>query len=217
MNWVDLALGVLMVVAIIIGSRRGLFSGIMTLIGLYAGIVLGIHYMDPATHRILSHFRGSPVVITLFSFAMTFLLVYLAAKILGSMFYKFASLHSLGNLDKVGGAIMGVFLGWIFLGIVLFVLVFLPLPDKLVTKINQSTFAPSMRGTVAFIYDEGSDLFHPNSPRLLAKVKSALSYDTGRAQESTEYREYYEGETYPQESGGETDRIIRDMESYFGP
>ena len=124
MNWIDLILGILLVVAVIIGSKRGLFSGIMTLIGLYAGVILGITYMDVATQRILSHFKGSPVIIALFSFAMTFLLVYLAAKILGSIFYRIASLHSLGNLDKVGGGLLGAFFGWIFLGIALFVLIF---------------------------------------------------------------------------------------------
>jgi uncharacterized membrane protein required for colicin V production len=214
MNWIDLVLGILMVLAIIIGSRRGLFSGIMTLVGLYAGVVLGILYMDSATHRILSHFRGSPIIIALFSFAMTFLLVYLAAKILGSMFYKFASLHSLGNLDKMGGGIMGIFLGWIFLGIVLFVLIFLPLPDRLVTKIDQSTFAPAMRGTVAFIYDEGSSLFHPNSPRLLEKVKATLSYDQGREIKSSEYS--LEDERYSRMSE-RREKIIQQMEQYFGP
>jgi len=214
MNWIDLVLGILMVVAIIITSRRGLFSGIMTLIGLYAGVVLGIHYMDFVTHRLLSHFKGSPVIIALFSFAMTFLLVYLAAKILGSMFYKFASLHSLGNLDKVGGGIMGVFVGWIFLGIVLFVLVFLPLPDTLVIKVDQSTFARPMRGAVAVIYDELSSLFHPNSPRLVTKVKSALSYDASIQKESMEYPF---GEERYSRTSERTQRIIQQMEQYFGP
>ena len=214
MNWIDLVLAVLMVLAIVICSRRGLFSSIMTLIGLYVGIILGIQYIDTSTQRILSHFRGSPIIIALFSFTMTFLLVYLAAKILGSMFYKFASLHSLGNLDKLGGGILGVFVGWIFLGILLFVLIFLPLPDRLVTKINESTLGLAMRGTVAFIYEEGSSLFHPNSPRLVTKVKSALSYDSSIQKQSSEYP--FREERYSRTSE-RTQRIIQQMEEYFGP
>jgi len=214
MNWIDLILAVLMLLAVVIGSRRGLFSGIMTLIGLYVGVILGVQYMDSATHRILSHFRGSTVIIALFSFAMTFLLVYLGAKILGGIFYKFASLHSLGNLDKTGGAILGVFFGWIALGIALFVLVFLPLPERLENSIDRSTLGPAMRGTVAFIYEEGSSLFHPKTPSLLEKVKSALSYAPRGEMELESYSA--EVKPYP-EAGRQAERIIQKMENYFGP
>lgn len=139
-------------------------------------------------------------------FIVVFVLVYVSIKILGSLFYRFASLKPLGGLDKVGGAIMGIFQGWIVLGVMLFLFIFLPLPDSFVAKLDSSFFAPGMRGVVPMIYDETTFL-HPENPSLVEKVKKALrtepdksSRDLGRF--STE--------------GPSVSRIIRTMEEYFG-
>ena len=70
-----------------------------------------------------------------------------------------------------------------------------------------------MRGTVAFIYEEGSTLFSQKTPSLLDKVKSALLHDR-RKKESRKYP--FEREIYSKPSQ-QAERIIRQMEDYFGP
>jgi membrane protein required for colicin V production len=206
MNWIDFVLIGLLLVAIIIGSRRGLFSGLMGILGLTSGVIFSINYSDQVTAKFLSHMRVSTVMVVFMEFIVVFVLVYVSIKILGSLFYRFASLKPLGGLDKVGGAIMGIFQGWIVLGVMLFLLIFLPLPDSFVAKLDSSFFAPGMRGVVPMIYDETTFL-HPENPSLVEKVKKALrtepdksSRDLGRF--STE--------------GPSVSRIIRTMEEYFG-
>jgi membrane protein required for colicin V production len=206
MNWMDIALVILLLAAIVIGSRRGLFSGIMGTLGLIAGIIFSINYMDKITAKFLSHMRVSPVMVVFMGFIVVFVLVYVGIKFFGYMFYKFADLKPLGNLDKVGGAIMGIFQGWIVLGVLLFLLIFLPLPDSLVAKIDSSFFAPGMRGVVPMVYDE-SMFLHPQHPSLVEQVKTALTVKPGKSSRDL-------GALYG--SSSSVSRIIKSMENYFG-
>jgi len=206
MNWIDFVLIGLLLVAIIIGSRRGLFSGLMGMLGLVSGVIFSINYMDQITAKFLSHMRVSTVMVVFMEFMVVFVMVYVGIKLLGYLFYKFASLRPLGSVDKVGGAIMGIFQGWIVLGVLLFLFIFLPLPDSFVAKLDSSFFAPGMRGVVPMIYDETAFL-HPESPSLVDKVKTAL-----RTEPDKSSRDFggFSTET-PSVS-----RIIRTMEDYFG-
>lgn len=206
MNWIDFVLIGLLLVAIIIGSRRGLFSGIMGMLGLASGIIFSINYSDQVTAKFLSHMRVSTVMVVFMEFIVVFVLVYLCIKIFGSLFYKFASLKPLGHLDKVGGAIMGIFQGWVVLGVILFLFIFIPLPDSFVAKIDSSFFAPGMRGVVPMIYDETA-ILHPENPSLVEKVKTALRTEAGKS--SRDFGEF-------SEEGPSVSRIIRSMEDYFG-
>jgi membrane protein required for colicin V production len=206
MNWIDIALVVLLLAAIVIGSRRGLFSGIMGTLGLIAGVTFSINYMDQVTAKFLSHMRVSPVMVVFVGFIVVFVLVYVGIKLFGYLFYKFADLKPLGNLDKVGGAIMGIFQGWIVLGVLLFLLIFLPLPDTFVAKLDSSFFAPGMRGVVPMIYDESTPL-HPQHPSLVEQVRRALTVKPGKS-----------AQDWGELTGGtpSISRIIRSMEDYFG-
>jgi membrane protein required for colicin V production len=206
MNWVDFALIGLLLVAIIIGARRGLFSGLMGILGLISGVIFSINYSDQITAKFLSHMRVSTVVVVFMAFIVVFVMVYVGIKLLGYFFYKFASLKPLGNMDKVGGAIMGIFQGWIVLGVILFLFIFLPLPDSFIAKLDNSFFAPGMRGVVPMIYDETTFL-HPESPGLVNKLKSALRNEPGKS--ARDFKGF-------SPEGPSVSRIIRTMEDYFG-
>lgn len=206
MNWIDFVLMGLLLAAIIIGARRGVFSGLMGIIGLTSGVIFSINYSDQITARFLSHMRVSTVMVVFMAFIVVFVMVYVGIKLLGYFFYKFASLKPLGRVDAVGGAILGIFQGWIVLGVMLFLLIFLPLPDSFVAKLDSSFFAPGMRGVVPMIYNETTFL-HPESPSLVDKLKEALRAEPGK---SSKDLGGFSAE------GPSVSRIIRTMEDYFG-
>lgn len=206
MNWIDFVLIGLLLVAIFIGSKRGLFSGLMGVAGLMAGVIFATDYVDWITAKFLSHMKVSTVMVAFMGFIVTMVLIYVCAKLLGYIFYKVASLKSLGNLDKVGGAIMGIFNGWIILGVILFLFIFLPLPSAFVNQIDKSFFAPGMRGVVPMIYDE-STFLHPNSPNLVNKMRKALKAEPSDKSKGI-------GAFSTDQSS--VSRIIGSMEEYFG-
>jgi uncharacterized membrane protein required for colicin V production len=206
MNWIDIVLVVLLLAAIVIGSRRGFFSGIMGILGLITGIIFSINYMDRITAKFLSHMRVSPVMVVFVSVIVVFILVYMAIKFFGYLFYKFADLKPLGNLDKVGGAVLGIFQGWIVLGFLLFLLIFMPLPESFVAKLDSSFFAPGMRGVVPMIFDE-STFLHSQHPNLVEQVKKTLTSKSARSS--------LKGGGLS-DQGPSVSRIIKSMEDYFG-
>jgi uncharacterized membrane protein required for colicin V production len=208
MIWIDLILTGFLLFALIAGAKRGLFSGINGSIGLIAGIIIGVTYTDTVTHRVLSHMRVSPVAVTLLSFLFFFVLVYFFFKILGYLFYKFAELKRLGRIGSVGGAIFGVFQGWIVLGFLLVLLIFLPLPQGMVKALDSSILAPMMRGTIPFIYEESAPL-HPQSPDFIRKIEEALDVNpVGNPVQG--------GEDIVLEEMNRSQKIIRYMKDCFG-
>jgi membrane protein required for colicin V production len=206
MNLADYVLLGFLLVAVFIGSKRGFFSGLLGAVALIAGVIFSISYVDWTTSKLLQHMRVSAIMVVFVSFIFMFVLVYIAAKLFGNMFYKVASLRPLGNVDKIGGAVVGVFQGWVLLGFILFLLIFLPLPDSFVDTVDSSFFGPGMRGVVPLIY-EGTTFLHPQSPYLVDKIKAALGTKPlegsqrilGSAQDDTNVK-----------------RIIDAMEYYFG-
>ncbi len=206
MNVADYVLLGLLLVAVFIGSKRGFFAGLLGAVALIVGVIFSISYVDWTTSKLLQHMRVSAIMVVFLSFIFMFVLVYIVAKLLGNMFYKVASLRPLGNVDKIGGAVVGVCQGWVLLGFILFLLIFLPLPDSLVDKVDSSFFGPGMRGVVPLIY-EGTTFLHPQSPYLVDKMKTALEIKPGEgvpritdtSQDDTHVR-----------------RIIDSMERYFG-
>jgi hypothetical protein len=88
----------------------------------------------------------------------------------------------------------------------LFLLIFLPLPGSLVNQIDNSFFAPGMRGVVPMIYDE-STFLHPNSPNLVNKMRKAL-----KAEPSDDSKGIDKFTT----DKSSVSRIIGSMEEYFG-
>jgi uncharacterized membrane protein required for colicin V production len=206
MNWIDFVLIGLLLIAIFIGSKRGFFSGLMGVVGLICGLIFAINYADWITTKFLSHMKVSTVMVAFMGFIVMFVLVYICIKLFGYIFYKVASLKALGNLDKVGGAIMGIFQGWILLGVVLFLFIFLPLPDSFIAKLDSSFFAPGMRGVVPMIYDE-TIFLHPQSPSLVDKMKKALQAEPGKDSKNI-------GVFSADNSS--VSRIIKSMEDYFG-
>lgn len=208
MMWIDFILIGFILFALIAGAKRGVFSGINGVIGLIAGIIVAVNYSDWATHRVLSHMRVSPVAVTVLSFLFFFVLVYFFFKILGYLFYKFAELKRLGRIGSVGGAIFGVFQGWIVLGFLLVLLMFLPLPQSFVKALDSSVLAPMMRGTIPFIYEESTPL-HPQSPSFIKKVEKALDVEpVGNPTQG--------GEDMVLEEMNRAEKIVKYMKDYFG-
>ncbi len=211
MNWIDYVLIALLLVAVFIGSKRGLFSGIMGTIGLFLGVIVSVNYVDVITLRVLSNMRVSPVVVSFFTLIFLFAIIYLVVKFIGFLFYKVASLNPLGKIDKFGGAIFGIFQGWMVLGFFLILLIFPPLPLSLTNKIDTSFLGPLIRGSVPLIYQE-SVFLHPGNDSFVSKLKIALKQESPEGVKSP-----WEalGRT-PPERTNRAEIIAQDLEEYFG-
>jgi len=173
MNWLDFVLLALLVGSIALGVKRGLIREVMGFIGLIIGVVIAINKVDAVTAWVLSHMKASPVVVSFISFVLILAFFYIAFRLLGMLFNKMASLSGLGKIDQIGGGFVGFIRGWVLVGFVLFLLFYLPFPQRFYQSIENSFFAPALTGSVPMLY-ESTDFLHPQSPEFMPKIRSSL-------------------------------------------
>lgn len=173
MNWVDYVLLALIVVTMVFGARRGVIREAMGLIAFIIGIIFATHYIDWLASGVARRMAISPVLVSFVGFVALIAFVYLVFRLLSLVFYKLAKPEKLGKADHVGGALVGMLRGWVTLGFVLFLLLYLPLPQRTLDAMDDSFLAPGMRGTIPLMY-ESSTLFHPSNDKFITKVRAAL-------------------------------------------
>ncbi len=209
MNWLDIIIGMALIAGVVLGVRRGFIREAMGLLGFIVGIIIAINYVDWLSAKFLSHMRASPHIISFFSFILLFAVVFLAFKILGFLFYKIGSLSPLGKLDKAGGGVIGFLQSWILVGFVLFLLMFLPLPQAFLKTTDNSFFAPIMRGTIPLIYEE-TVIIHPQSGSFMNQISKALKTD-----KSTEEGTYYFGKVSGKKVANRTEKVLAEIKKRF--
>lgn len=183
MNWVDYVLLALMVVAMIFGMRRGVIREAMGLVAFMAGLVFATHYIDWLAHTLTQRMALSPVLVSFVGFVVLVAFVFLVFRLLALIFYRVASVERLGRVDHLGGALVGMLRGWVMLGFLLFLMLYLPLPKSTLDAIDNSFLAPGMRTTVPFVY-EATSFLHPSNDRFINKVRAALDVEPRRFSES---------------------------------
>jgi uncharacterized membrane protein required for colicin V production len=183
MNWVDYLLLALLVVAMIFGTRRGVIRECMGLLAFMVGVVFATHYIDWLALTLTRKMALSPVLVSFVGFVVLVVFIFLVFRILALLFYRVASVGKFGKVDHFGGALAGLLRGWMMLGFLLFLILYLPLPQSTLDSIDDSFLAPGMRGSVPFLY-EASAPIHPSNERFIDKIRAALDVDPGRYAEN---------------------------------
>ncbi len=127
LNWLDI--GILVMFAVFIG--RGLWAGFSVAVSTLFGVVLGFYVAAqqfPFVAVRLSPFVHREPWLSLLSFALLFVVVYLAFLVAGILLRGFFRVIKLSWLDRLLGGVVGLAKGLIFAGIMIFVLT-LVLPE----------------------------------------------------------------------------------------
>jgi uncharacterized membrane protein required for colicin V production len=211
MNYVDYVLLALLVVAMIFGSRRGVVRESMGVIAFMVGLIFATHYIDWLAVGLTKRMALSPVLVSFVGFVVLVVAVFLVFRLLALLFYRVASVSSLGKADHVGGALAGLLRGWLMLGFLLFLMLYLPLPQSTLDAVDDSFLAPGMQRTVPMLY-EASAVLHPSNDRFITKVRAALDVVPGR------YAEHPDDQRLQRRKIRELERAqatIAQMEAHF--
>jgi membrane protein required for colicin V production len=117
MNWLDIIILVVLVIAAFMGLRMGLIKAVLLLAGIIVGVVLAGHYSGPLGERLT--FISSAGVAKVVAFAVIMLAVLAAAAIAAALLTWAAKVAMLGWVNRLGGAVAGLFLGALFCGALL--------------------------------------------------------------------------------------------------
>ncbi len=117
MNWLDIIIIVLIIVPGFIGLKAGIIKALFTVAGIIVGVVLAGRLSDSLGGALT--FISDPGIARVVAFAIILVVVMIVATIAAKLVKWAISAVLLGWVNRLGGAILGLFLGMIFCGAVL--------------------------------------------------------------------------------------------------
>jgi membrane protein required for colicin V production len=112
MNWLDIAVLVIIIVPTLIGLKFGIIKIVISLIGLIVGVILAGRYYAPFAEALT--FISQPGIAKVIAFAVIFIGVMVVASILASLIKWVVSAALLGWVNRLGGAFFGFVMGAVF-------------------------------------------------------------------------------------------------------
>lgn len=119
MEMIDIVLSVILLLGIIKGYRNGFFVELASLVSILLGIYVAIRLSFITKSYLEKEVSWDPKTIQVVAFAITFIAVVFAVSCLAKAFTTMANFASLGFLNNVLGALLGVFRMILVLSIVL--------------------------------------------------------------------------------------------------
>jgi len=165
MNFIDLTILIIAVLFSIRGFIRGFVLEISSLVGLAAGYVATLLYLNQVVNLLHSFFPSLPkALIQVVSFLFLFIVTNLLLRILAHLLTKTFKLILLGWLNRLLGLLVGLLKGIVLMSIAVFIFSFLPGFNSLLGKadLEHSIFYPVLH------------LLGPQLYKYLTKVISSL-------------------------------------------
>ena len=125
MNWLDIAIVLIVGTFTISAFSSGLIREVVTLLSAIVGVVFAGLFYDDLKRDVLVFIHDDQAAL-LFSFLALFGSVYLAGQLIAIMLKRTASLLLLGWADKIGGAAFGFLKGLVVVELLLILFVTYP-------------------------------------------------------------------------------------------
>jgi membrane protein required for colicin V production len=117
MNWLDIVIAIFILISVIGGLMQGIIKMLLSIIGLIVGVVLAGKYSGALADKLT--FISDPNIASTVAFVFIVVAVMIIAMILAFILRKVAAAILLGWIDKLGGGVLGLFMGMIFAGALL--------------------------------------------------------------------------------------------------
>lgn len=137
MNWVDVGILVFVALTTFAGFMVGLIKAVLSLVGLIVGVILAGRFYAPLA-ELLSFIKQESLAQAV-AFAIILVAVLVAAVVLAWVLIRALSAINLGWINRVGGAVLGLFLGLLLCSAVLAMVVSFAGGSE---SVSQSALAP---------------------------------------------------------------------------
>jgi len=117
MNWLDIVIIVILAVTALIGLRIGIIKAVLTLAGVVLGVVLAGRFYSALAGNLT--FIPQESLANIVAFAIILIGVLVIASVLAAVLKRLASMVLLGWVNRLGGALLGLLLGFFFCGALL--------------------------------------------------------------------------------------------------
>jgi len=112
MNWIDIAVYIIIGFFVVIGMTRGLVKQIFSIAALIGGIIIGLIFYDVfAVMFIKDNLVNNESIANVGAFLIVSFVSYILIQILGWITTKLIGSLHLSWLNRLGGAVMGIIIG----------------------------------------------------------------------------------------------------------
>ena len=144
MNWVDLALGLIILISIIAGWRRGFLRGSLALLCWVGSLIAG-YVLYPQTAGVISRVFNFGVWLLPVAFILTTVFARLLIGLVVGLITRTIPEHANHTtVNRLFGIIPGAINGWIYAVIASALLLALPLKQSINEQTRKSRFAPAL-------------------------------------------------------------------------
>ncbi len=153
MNYIDIIIGILLLLAAINGFRKGLMSELASLAALVLGIWGAIEFSYITSDFLVENFHLESKHLNLISFIITFIIIVILIQIIGNSLSTFMEVAMLGFINKMAGLLFGIIRSALIISILLMVIEHFESKITIITEEAQSksqlyepirNFAPSL-------------------------------------------------------------------------
>ncbi len=177
MNTIDIVFGIILVLGLIQGFKKGLFVELASLVGLIAAIYGAIHFSHFAASWLVDRTSWSEKVINLAAFAITFVVIVLVVSLAGKLLTKIADFAMLGIINKIAGAAFAVVKYAFLLSVVV---MFLNEANERIGFVSEKAMEESI------LFSPVKSLAPAILPSILAKAKKENIYNPEEKERSEE-------------------------------
>ena len=120
MNFIDIIIIILVLLAAFKGFSRGLIKELVSLISLIAGVYIASNFSVYVEKYLNYNFQKTEEYNTIISFILVFLIIYLSLKLAGIIIHKFVKIIQLNLINKILGLLFGASKALLIIAFILF-------------------------------------------------------------------------------------------------
>jgi len=117
LNWLDIIIIIALIIPIFAGLRMGIIKAALSLAGLIVGVVLASNFYQELGGVL--NFITDENIANIVAFILILAVVMVIANVAAALLKYTAKAILLGWVDRLGGAVFGLFIGAIFMGAIL--------------------------------------------------------------------------------------------------
>lgn len=158
MNYLDIAIALVLIVFGVKGRKKGLIIEIVSLLAFGVGIYGAMHFSDFTAKTLVEYIEIAPQYLNTAAFVLTFILLVILVNMIGRVVSKVVTSLNLGWANKLGGFVFGAAKGMLLCSLSLMVLNNFQLMGFVKEEMKaQSKLYPYIEKTVPYIY-QGFDI-----------------------------------------------------------
>lgn len=178
MNYLDLIIGIILIIFAISGYKRGLIIEAFYLAAFIIGIYGAMYFSDWITDILSNVIDMNREYLSIIAFILIFIVLIVVIRLLGKLISKLVGAIYLGFIDKIGGFVFGILKGALLTSILIMVLNIFNIGDVIKKETREKSFLYRTTEEIANILYQNHDVVENAINKSLKKsgdfIKNAI-------------------------------------------